>query len=156
MVAETLTGTRAASGFPVFTPNGGGLVCAAYGSYAISANVEDGDIWKLCKLPKGAVVLGGNFWATDMDTGTEALDIDVGWAANGAEDASAVGFCNSGVLTGDAITDLAAAGVNYRPFPMTAGPLTFTRETIVQAEANAAAATFATGTIFVVVYYVVP
>jgi hypothetical protein len=91
-----------------------------------------------------------------MDTGTEALDLDVGWAANGAEDADADGFCNSGVLSGDAITDLVAAGINYRPFPMAAAPLTFTKTTTVQAEANAAAATFASGTIFVVVYYVVP
>jgi hypothetical protein len=152
----TTTGTRAATGFPVFSPNGSGYVCAAYGSIAISANVADGDIFKLCKLPAKAVVIGGGFWATDMDTGTEALDLDVGWAANGAEDADADGFCNSGVLSGDAITDLVAAGINYRPFPMAAGPLTFTKTTTVQAEANAAAATFASGTIFVVVYYVVP
>jgi hypothetical protein len=152
----TYTGTRAAASFPIFQPSGSGLVSAAYGSYAISANVSNGDIFKLCKFPAGAVVLGGNFWATDMDTGTESLDMDIGWADNGAESLSAAGFVNSGILSGDAITDLAAAGVNYRPFPMTTGPLTFTRPTIVQATANAAAATFASGTIFVVVFYVVP
>ena len=155
-MSETITGTRAASDFPAFhPPAGSGLVCAAYGSYAIAANVTDGDIWKLCKLPAGATVLGGAFWASDMDTGTEALDIDVGWAANGAESASAAGFVNSGVLSGDGITDLMAAGTNYRPFPMGGGPVTFTAETIVQAEANTAAATFAAGTIYVVVYYMV-
>lgn len=156
MAAETLTGTRAAAGFPVFKPTGAGIVCAAYGSYSVAANVEDGDIWELCKLPAGAVVIGGAFWASDMDTGTETLDIDVGWAGNGAEAASAAGFVNSGVLTGDVNTDLTPAGANYRPFNMSAGPITFTRETTVQAEANAAANAFAAGTIYVVVYYVVP
>jgi hypothetical protein len=153
----TYTGTRAASGFPVFTPNGSGLLCAAYGSYALSANVSGGDIFKLCKLPKGAVVVGGAFWTTDLDTNaTETFDMDVGWADNGAEAASSNGFVNSGVMAGDAVTDLIAAGNNHRPFPMSSGPLTFTRETTVQAQAVAAAATFASGTIFVVVYYVVP
>jgi hypothetical protein len=156
MAAETLTGTRAADGFPVAGHGFAGNLKVAYGSYAVAANVEDGDIFELCKLPAGAVVLGGAFYSGDLDTGTETLDIDVGWAANGTESADPDGFVNSGVLTGDAITDLLAAGSNYRPFPMATGPLTFTNETIVQAEANAASAAFAAGTIYVVVYYVLP
>lgn len=156
MAAETLTGTRAASTFPVFKPQGAGALAVAYGSYAVAANVEDGDIFELCRLPAGAVVVGGAFWATDLDTGTEALDIDIGWAGNGTNAADADGFVNSGVLTGDVITDLLAAGNNYRPFVMSAGPITFAAETVVQAEANVAAATFASGTIYVAVYYVVP
>lgn len=156
MAAETLTGARAAATFPTFKPIGAGVLCAAYGSYSVAANVEDGDIFELCKLPAGAVVVGGAFYTSDMDTGTEALDIDLGWAANGSEAADPDGFVNSGVLTGDAVTDLVAAGSNYRPFPMASGPLAFTNETVVQAEANVAAATFAAGTIYAVVYYVVP
>jgi hypothetical protein len=152
----TTTGTRAASGFPAFTPNGSGYLCAAYGSAAISANVTAADVWKLCKIPAKAIVVGGGFWASDMDTGTETLDLDVGWADNGAEAADPDGLCNSGILSGDAITDLEAAGLNFRPFPMAAGPLTFTRETTIQAVANVAAATFTSGTIYVVVHYVVP
>jgi hypothetical protein len=156
MVAETLTGTRAADSFPVAGHGLGGTLKAAYGSYAVAANVEDGDIFELCKLPAGAVVVGGAFYAGDIDTGTETLDLDVGWAANGTESADPDGFVNGGVLTGDAITDLLAAGSNYRPFPMATGPLTFTNETMVQVEANAAANVFAAGTISVVVYYVLP
>lgn len=156
MTAETLTADRAKSTFPVFNPPvGGGHVLAAWGKYSVAANVEDGDIFELCKLPPGATVLGGWFWASDMDTGTEALDIDIGWAANGAETADADGFVNAGVLTGDPITDFLAAG-NVRPFNMSAGPITFTNETVVQAEANVAAATFAAGTIYVVVFHTVP
>lgn len=152
----TTTGTRAASTFPVFTPNGSGYLCAAYGSASIAANPSAADIFQLCKIPKGAVVVGGSFWTSDIDTGTEALDIDVGWAGNGAEVADPDGLVNSGVLAGDAVTDVVASGNNFRPFPMSAGPLTFTRNTTIQAVFNAPAATFAAGTIFVVVHYVVP
>ena len=156
MAAETLTGDRAAAGVAVYRPNGSGALAVAYGSYAIAATVEDGDIFELCKLPAGAVVVGGALYAGDLDTGTEVLDIDLGWAANGEEDADPDGFVNSGVLTGDAITDLLAAGSNYRPFPMTSGVISFTNETTVQAEANVPSNVFAAGTITAVVYYVVP
>lgn len=156
MAAETLTGTRAAADFPVFQPRGAGALAVAYGTYAVAANVEDGDIFELCKIPAGAVVVGGFFSTGDLDTGTEVLDIDLGWAANGAEAADPDGFVNSGVLTGDAITDLLAAGSNMRPFPMATGPLTFTAETTIQAEANVAANAFAAGTIYACVFYIVP
>lgn len=155
MTAETLTGTRAAATFPVFKPSGAGNLAVAYGSYSVAANVEDGDIFELFKLPAGAVVVGGWFHCSDMDTGAETLDIDLGWAANGTESADPDGFVNSGVLTGDAITDFLAAG-NVRPFDMSGGPITFSAETTVQAEANAAAATFAAGTIYAMAFYVVP
>jgi hypothetical protein len=152
----TTTGTRAAAGFPEFTPTGSGLLCAAYGSAAIASNPSAADIFKLCKIPAGAVVLGGYLWTSDLDTGTEALDIDVGWADNGVEVADPDGLVNSGVLAGDAVTDVVAAGANLRHFPMTGGPLTFSKNTTIQAVFNAPAATFAAGTIFVVVQYVVP
>ncbi|MDP1873641.1 hypothetical protein [Phenylobacterium sp.] len=161
MAAETLVGTRAAADFPVYKPMGAGALAVAYGSYAVAANVEDGDIFKLCKLPAGAIIVGGQFWASDMDTGIAALDIDIGWAANGGsatvDSASAAGLVNSGVLSGDVVLDLIPAGANFRPFNMSAGAIgPFTNETVIQAEANVAAATFAAGTIFVRVDYIVP
>ena len=64
MVAETLTATRAADTFPVFKSVGSGVVCAAYGTYEIAANVEAGDIFEMCKVPKGATLIGG--WLTPM------------------------------------------------------------------------------------------
>lgn len=171
MAAETLTSSQAADNVQPFGHGLAGTVKAAFGKYAVAANVEDGDIFEMCKLPKNCIVVGGAFYAGDMDTGTEALDMDVGWAANGGgaatftdntgttwsnsgENASAAGFVNAGVLSGDTITDL-LAGSNMRPFPMATGPLYFSEETMVQVEANVAAATFAAGTITVVVYYVV-
>lgn len=165
MTAETLTATRAAASFPVFKATGSGVVCAAYGSYTIAAAVEDGDIFEMCKLPAGAVVLGGHLYSDDLDTGTETLDMDIGWAANGGsgtyDSADPDGLGNLGVWTGDvfAAGNVAnVAGIHY-PFAgvLLTGELpTFTAETTIQIEANAAGNAGHVGTMSLVVYYVVP
>lgn len=165
MTAETLTATRAAASFPVFKANGSGVVCAAYGSYTIAAAVEDGDIFEMCKLPAGAVVLGGHLYSDDLDTGTETLDMDIGWAANGGsgtyDSADPDGLGNLGVWTGDVFATGNVANVVGIHYPL-AGILltgelpTFTAETTIQIEANAAANAGHVGTMSVVVYYVVP
>lgn len=166
MTAETLTATRAAADFPVFKATGSGVVCAAYGSYAVAANTEAGDIFKMCKLPAGAVVLGGMLYGADLDTNaTETIDLDVGWPANGGsgtyDAADSDGLGNFGVITGDAFATGNVSNVTGVSYPL-AGLLAtgvlpaFTKETTIQVLANAAAATFAAGTISVVVYYVVP
>jgi len=158
MVAETLTSTRAASTFPVAQSHTAGTVLCTYGSYEVVANVEDGDIFEMCKLPAGAVVICGWVYADDMDTGAEALDMDLGWADNGSESADPDGFGDFGVWTGDAITDLKAAGHIYYPLGniMKDGPISFTAETMVQFEANAAATTFAAGTLSCMILYLTP
>lgn len=158
MAAETLTADRAAASFPVFSPLGAGTVAFAYGKYEIAANVEDGDIFQMCKVPAGAFVIDGFVRADDLDTGAEALDIDVGWAANGAEAADPDGFGNLGVWTGDAVAGIKPETQIYYPFNgvLKDGPKAFTQETIIQLEANAAATTGGTGTVYVGVYYVVP
>lgn len=140
--------------------------------YEIAANVEDGDIFELGYLPKNAVVCGGWVAADDIDTGTEALDIDVGWAANGGgsatytdaetgvtytnagANASPSGLANVGVMTGDGSAEIYQAGVSYRAmvFP---DPLWFSEKTKVQLEANAAANAFAAGTFGVYILYYV-
>jgi len=164
MVAETLKTTRAATSFPVFKPMGNGVVAAAYGTYAIAAAVEDGDIFEMCKVPAGARLLGGFFYGADIDTGTEALDMDVGWAANGGtgtyDAASTDGLGNLGTLTGDtfALGNLAwIAGLMY---PLQGLFITgvlpyFTKETTIQIEVNTASAAGHTGSISLVVFYVV-
>jgi len=77
----------------------------AWGTYTLAANPSQNDVIEFCKVPAGATVIGGFFQGADIDTGTEALDIDIGWAANGTDAADTDGFGNLGVLTGDAITD---------------------------------------------------
>lgn len=165
MAAETLTATRAASGFPKAGVGDGGSVKFAYGTYDVAANVEDGDIFEMCRIPAGATILGGWFRGDDLDTNaTETLDMDIGWAANGGsgtyDAADPDGLGNLGVLTGDAFATGNIANVVSYNYPLN-GLLntgvfpTFTRETVIQIEANAAAATFAAGTISLMIFYAV-
>lgn len=154
---ETLTGPKARGRSIVHGHGFGGAVYAQWGSFTVPANVEDGDIFEMCKVPPGFMCLGGWFSAGDLDTGTEALDMDLGWAANGAGSeswvapwgteypnaaatADADGLSDMGVLTGDAV-----AGVvdkNWRAIALPA-PLWFADTTIIQVEANVAANAFA-------------
>jgi len=164
MAAETLTATRAEKNFPISEVGHGGSIKAAYGSYDVAANVEDGDIFEMCKVPAGAVIIGGWFRGGDMDTGTEALDMDIGWAANGGsgtyDSADPDGLANLGVLTGDVFAAGNVANVASYNYPFNGLLNTgvfpkFTRETMIQIEANVAAATFAAKTISIVVFYLV-
>lgn len=149
----TTTGTRAAADFPAFQAFGSGIVCAAYGSVDLAANPTLADVHEICKLPKGAVVLGGFLRMEDLDSNaSETIDIDVGTATD--PDA----FLNGGVRTGDAVTDYLPEGGALIPLHGTLkdGPVSITAETVVQITYVAAAATFAAGTITVVVFYVNP
>ncbi|MBT11841.1 MAG: hypothetical protein CMI02_07390 [Oceanospirillaceae bacterium] len=165
MAAETLTADRALADQPVFKPQGSGALAAAYGTYEIGANVEDGDIFEMCRVPAGAVLLGGWFYGDDLDTGTETLDMDIGWAANGGsgtyDSADPDGLGNLGVLTGDAFAAGNVSPVAGLMYPLSGkfatGELpSFTKETVIQIEANAAANAGGTGTVSLVVFYVAP
>ena len=164
MVAETLTSTRASNTFPTFAPFGNGAVGVAYGEYNIAAAVEDGDIFEMCVVPAGARVVGGMFYGADIDTGTETLDMDLGWAANGGsgtyDAADPDGLGNLGVLTGDAFAAGNVSPVVGLMYPlsgvMAAGVLPFfTKRTTIQVEANAASNAGHTGLISLVIFYVV-
>jgi hypothetical protein len=148
----TLTAARAAANFPVPSYAGAGLLQVAYGSYTLAANPTVNDVIQFCKVPAGAVVLGGWLRGEDIDTGTETLDIDIGWAA------STAGFGNFGVITGDAVTELKPEVSILLPLNGTlkSGPVTFTAETTIQGTVVAAAATGGTGVLWLTVYFVVP
>lgn len=160
----TFTGDRAASTFGAQGHGYGAALYAAWGKITISANPADGDIYEMCWTPSGGdgfVALGGWFSAADLDTGTETLDIDLGWAANGSASAatkvmpwgeqltdsgnaaSVTGLGNLGVLSGDAVTNY-IAGATHRPLLLST-PLWFAQPTKIQLEANAASAVFASG-----------
>lgn len=148
-------------------------VKAAFGKYTYGAAPSANDLANLCKIPKNALVIDGFLMTDDIDTGTEALEIDVGWTANGGAQTDGVrtndttfwtndgyqavpaGFVDSGVLTGDAIVDTAPVGQNRRQFQLKTGPKFFTEETQVQAKITAAANAGGTGTVYVVVYYII-
>lgn len=171
MAVETLSGPSAAVVGAGVGLAGGLKVQHGYYTFDTTA-VEDGDIRKLCKLPGKSMVVGGWLVAENIDShGTETLDIDIGWADNGdgsatyvdsqsgvtytnmsAGAAAADGLVNSGVLTADGVTGVVAAGLEYRPFLFTK-PIYFSKETQIQAEVNAAAATMGGGTLGVYVLY---
>ncbi len=134
-------------------------VCSAYGEISVTANPVAADIYELVRLPAGATVIGGYFYADDIDTNaTETLDLDLGWAANGVDALDADGFGNMGILDGDAITGLKPEVGVFRPLGgvlFTDGPKTFARETVIQVTCVATAATFAAGKMWVKIDYVV-
>lgn len=154
----TLTATRAAATFPVYAGSVGNLR-AAYGTYTLAANPTAEDVIQFCKVPEGATVIGGWIQAADLDTGTEALDIDFGWAANGSDAADPDGFGNMGVISGDAVAGIKPEAGIYMPLGgvlFTAGPKTFALETTITGTVNAAANAGGTGQITVVVFYICP
>ncbi len=108
-------------------------------------------------LPKGAIPIGGYFACVDMDTGTEALDMDLGITANGVDVADPDFFMNGGLFSGDAITDLPFTNsANYRvltgPFPVTQ----LGAKTLVQQITNTAANATGTGKFVVRIDYIMP
>jgi len=153
----TVTGSRAASTFPVASLSAPtGVLQVAWGVYNHASNLAAATVIEYCKVPAGATVIGGFIQAVDLDTGTEELDIDFGWAANGAEVADPDGFGNMDVITGDVSVHLPVAGI-WLPFAgiiQSAGFKTFTAETTLIGTVNVDAATGGTGISKMVAYFV--
>jgi hypothetical protein len=152
----TLTAARALANFPVAGHGFGGNLKIAWGSYTLAVNPTAADIIQFCRVPAYATVVGGLFYGADIDTGTETLDIDIGWEANGDEVADPDGFGNFGVLSGDVITELIPVAGIWRPLQgvlLTAGPKTFGAETIISGTVVATAAATGTGVLSLNVYY---
>lgn len=153
----TLTGPHAAATYPVGSPGPANLLHVAWGYYNLATNPTQNDVIRFCKLPAGAIVIDGWFIGADIDTGTEALDIDIGWEANGTDAADTDGFGNFGVLDGDTVAQLKpVAGIRY-PFANIVQDNAFKKfaaETYVSGIVNAAANAGGTGYLKVIVYYV--
>lgn len=146
----TYQSDQAATGRAFYPNVGSPGVIRACGVFTITTALAPNDVIEMLRVPAGATVLGGYLRATDIDTGTETLDIDIGWAANGVDAADEDGFGNLGVWTGDSNNDFTLGNVLW-----TAGPKTFGAETVIQLDVNAAAAAGGTGTIWLVVDYVI-
>ncbi len=153
---------QAASTFPVYEPAGAGAVAMARGTYEVTINPVASDTYELCKVPANCTILGGMFYCDDLDEGTEVMNLDIGWKANGGsgtyDSVDADGLNNLGVLLGDvAAPNLATAvGLVYN----LSGPIfgagdfpTFTRETVIQVTANVAANSFTAGAMSCYVLY---
>lgn len=154
----TLTGTRAVSTFPVPSAARKGVLQVAWGTYTLAANPSAADIIEFCRVPAGATVIGGFLQGADIDTGTEAFDLDIGWAANGTDVADPDGFGNFGVMDGDAVAQFRPVAGIYYPFVniiQDAGFKTFSAETVITGTVNAPANAGGTGLLKVVVFYVI-
>lgn len=156
----TFTATRAAAGFPVAKPLGAGEMGVAWGTIEVTANPVAADFYAMCKVPAGAIITGGRFTSDDLDTNaTETLDLDVGWLANGSDAADPDGLGNFGVFTTDTVAGVKPeAGYNFALGGklITDGPQAMARETTIGVTCVATAATFAAGTMSLVVHYVMP
>lgn len=154
----TLTGPKAASTAPVpGKPIPAGVAGIAWGYYNFAVAPTTADIVNICKVPAGATVILGFLQGADIDTGTETLDIDVGWAANGTDTADPDGFGNFGVLSGDAVAELKPVAGLWNPLTnilQDSGFKTFAAETTITVTVTAAANAGGTGMIKVVLIYV--
>lgn len=157
-----VTAARAASNFPVFRPpHGSGVMCAAWGKVELAANPTAADVAFMCKLPAGATVIGGYLYGDDIDTGTAALDIDIGWAKTETEIADPDGFGNLGVITGSAfatgnLSVVAGILIPFQGVLLTDGPKLFTADATLTLTFNTPANAGGTGTLSLVAHYLVP
>ena len=93
----------------------------------------------------------------DLDTNaTELLELDIGHAGNATDTADPDAFLNSGVLNGDAVTNVKPeVGLQMRlQGTLVGGPVVLAEETMCQAVMTAAAATGGTGTVWAGFFYV--
>jgi hypothetical protein len=158
----TYTATNAASTVPVAGHGFGHTKKQAYGVYNVTASLAATDIIRLCRVPKGAIVTGGTFYGTKMETTSSgaALDIDIGYEANGTDSADPDAFGNNGVLITAAVSGVKPEADVFR-YPLAGvllatGPKTLAAETIISATVVASATSWASGYIGVVVDYELP
>jgi hypothetical protein len=145
----TVSAARSSTSVPVFAPAGGGAVGFAWGVYEIASALSKDDIIEFCRIPP-CHVIDGFLRADDIDTGTEALELDVGYSG------AATAFLDSGVLTGDVIAGhVSVASINAHFTGLKDGPIAITSETLVIGTVTAAANAGGTGTVYCGVYYVV-
>ena len=153
----TYTAAQAESNAAIPGHGIGGTLKVACGSLEITTALAANDVLEFCKVPAGAVVVGGHLMGDDIDSNaTENFDMDIGWLANGEQSADPDGFGNLGVITGDAILGIKPEVDIYYPLGKvirTAGPKLFTAETTISGHVNVAAASGGTGTLTMVVFY---
>lgn len=160
-MATTFTGPRAGAGIAPVDPGEAFATYGIPGYIDIAANPTAGDIYELCWVPAGFVCTGGWVYAYDLDQGTEALDMDLGWAANGGsgtyDAVDTDGLGNFGVWTGDAFANPSISPVTGIIMPFSgaflAGAGTFpfwTKKTKLQLYCNVTANSFVAGRVSIV------
>jgi hypothetical protein len=159
----TYTATRGAANFPVAGHGFAGNKKQAWATYySTTTSLLAGDIIRMVRLPKGAIVTGGRFFGSTLETSTSgaALDIDVGYEANGVDTVDSDAFGNLGVLNSAARAGDKPEALTYS-YPLggvllTAGPKTLGAETIIGLTVVASALAWVSGTLGLVVDYEMP
>ena len=158
----TYTADNAASGVPVSGHGFAHNKRQAHGLYHVTTAPVANDVIRLCRVPKGAIVTGGHFYGTKMETTSSgaALDLDIGYEANGSDTADPDAFGNLGVISTAAQTGIKPQTDAFR-YPLagvllTGGPKTLAAETIISATVIASATSWVSGYVGVVVDYELP
>ena len=155
----TSTATRAAATFPV-QPVRRPVLCAAWGTSKARPIPSRLDVYEMCRIPKGAVVVGGWTWPTTSTPTPPKRSISTSAGSPTAPMAADPdGFGNLGVMGTDTVAGIKPeAGYNF-PF---GGKADHRRTEGLSARnrrhrhVRGDGGDFAAGTLSVVVNYVVP
>lgn len=115
-----------------------------FGSYNIATALSAADTINFFTAPAGFTPLFGYLQGADLDTGIETLEIDIGITGDATK------YLNSGVITGDAVTEIKPVAGIWMPLAeelFTVVPTEFTADTDIIGTITAAAATGGTGVI---------
>lgn len=118
-----------------------------FGSKNISTALSASDTLNFFTAPAGFTPLFGFLQGADLDTGIETLEIDIGISGDATK------YLNSGVITGDAVTEIKPVAGIWMPLAeelFTVVPTAFTVDTDIIGTWTAAAATGGTGVITLV------
>lgn len=124
----------------------GGNLKVLYGTIEIGTALSAADTINLFTAPAGFTPLFGRMVGDDIDTGTEALEIDIGISGDATK------YLNSGVITGDTIANekiTVGISIPLQEELMTVKPTEFTSDTDIIATITAAANAGGTGTLTV-------
>jgi hypothetical protein len=117
-----------------------------FGSTTFASAPSAADIVNMFTIPKGFIPMFGWLVGDDIDTGTEALELDVGVTGDTTK------FLNSGVITGDTIANekiTVGIKIPLQEDLMTVKPTAMTADTDCIVTVTAAANAGGTGTITV-------
>jgi len=126
--------------------SGGSTLKMLYGTIEVAAAASAADTINLFTMPAGFTPFFGYMVGDDIDTGTEALEIDIGITGDATK------YLNSGVITGDTIANekiTVGIKIPLQEDLMTVKPTKVTSDTDVIATYTAAANAGGTGTITV-------
>ena len=123
-----------------------GSLKVCYGSIEVATAASAADTINMFTMPKGFTPLFGYLVGDDIDTGTEALELDVGVTGDTTK------YLNSGVITGDTIANekiTVGIKIPLQEDLMTVKPTELTADTDCIITVTAAANAGGTGTISV-------